>query len=270
MATKHDELTEEELAAFQMDTWVRRTIVDLRQHLSDLDPSEINILDWGCGRGRSVARLREKGFNAFGVEIDQRVMSKGFALLKRRGFDPDELLKPIECVEDFAVDRFHLIFSEQVFEHVANLDEVAQLHADLTEDGGWGAHCFPAALNVWEGHLGMPIVHWLGQGESRRRWIKAMLAVGFGPSTPWPGVQGKSRREAAETYADYMATHTYYRDNLRIADVFERHGFDAEIKILGKAGRLYRHLPARLQAVYAIRNGFPAGMSWMTLRRRPR
>lgn len=35
-----------------------------------LDKHEPNVLDWGCGRGRSVLGLRQLGYSVFGADID--------------------------------------------------------------------------------------------------------------------------------------------------------------------------------------------------------
>ena len=66
--TKHDVLTEEELARFPM----RRQFVDTANAYAkrhSLEPSDVRILDFGCGRGRLAAKLLEHGFDAYGVDI---------------------------------------------------------------------------------------------------------------------------------------------------------------------------------------------------------
>ena len=80
-----------------------------------------------------MAKLRKQGFNAFGVEIDRRTMENGFQLFSENGWDPHELLRLLDEVCTFDDGQFDFIFSEQVFEHVADLNEVAREMANLRQ-----------------------------------------------------------------------------------------------------------------------------------------
>lgn len=264
MGTKHDVLTEEELASFHVNSRVIAQLETILANYPGRTPEEINILDWGCGRGRSVAKLREKGFNVFGVEIDRKTMSNGFPLFEQRGLSPSELLKPVSQVGNFDDGFFHLIFSEQVFEHIADLSGVIAEQARLTAADGIGVHCFPGAKNVWEGHLHMPFVHWLPKTLSRKYWISMMLLLSWGPPKgAWPGTSGKHFWEQADVYYHYMNEKTYYRDNEHLREEFEKCGFDARYEISGFKSRLLRRLPVGLR-----RNGFPRGSVTFVVRRR--
>lgn len=254
MGTKHEVLTEEELASFRINPNVVSQLESFLGRHPDTKPEEINILDWGCGRGRSVAKLREQGFNAFGVDIDSKTMSNGFSLFEQRGFSPTELMKPVSEVSCFEESFFHLIFSEQVFEHIADFTDVLKEYARLTVPGGIGVHCFPGAKNVWEQHLHMPFVHWLPKTPVRKYWIMMMLLLSGSPKSSWPEANGKSYWGAADIYYQYMNERTYYRDNAHIRKEFEKFGFDAKFKVTGMKSGLLRVLPGRLR-----RNGFPRG-----------
>jgi len=264
MATKHDELTEKELASFHVNQRVMTQLERLLASSPGRTPETINVLDWGCGRGRSVAKLREKGFNAFGVDINPETMSKGFPLFRRRGLSPGELLKTAAEAGDFADGFFHVIFSEQVFEHIADLPAVIQTQARLTAPGGSGVHCFPCAKKVWEGHLLMPLVHWLPKNPLRKYWIAMMLFLGWGPPKgSWPETRGKVFREQVDVYYHYLNEHTHYRDNHHIRSEFEKYGFDVNFEISKINSRLLRGVPTGLR-----RNGFPRGSVTFVVRRR--
>jgi SAM-dependent methyltransferase len=254
MATKHDVLTEDELASFSVNHFVLECLDQTLERFPDLTPEEINVLDWGCGRGRSVAKLREKGFNAFGIDIDEKTMSNGFSLFENRGLAPHELLKPVLRIGEFPDGFFHMIFSEQVFEHVCDLAGVISEQSRITRANGLGVHCFPGAKNVWEDHLKMPFVHWLPKTFARRYWIGMMLILRFGPKTGWPGVNEMSFQKQLDVYYQYMNNKTYYRDSEAIQHQFEESGFDADYRIAGRAGRLRRLFPG-----FLTRNGFPRG-----------
>lgn len=264
MGTKHDVLTEEELASYRLN---RKVILGLEDFLSshpDKKPGEINILDWGCGRGRSVLKLREQGFNAFGVDIDLKTVSNGFALIKQRGFSPTELLKPVSDVGSFEDGFFHFVFSEQVLEHVADLTGVVKELARLTAPGGIGVHSLPGAKKIWESHLYMPFVHWLPKTFIRKYWIAMMLLLSAGPKkNSWPETKGKSLWGQAEVYFNYMNNRTYYRDNNQIRAEFEKFQFDATYEVDSGKWQFLRFLPSSLR-----RNGFPRGsVAFFVLRR---
>lgn len=263
MASKHDILTEEELASFSVNRHVMDCLNQARENFSDLDPAEINVLDWGCGRGRSVAKLREDGFNAFGVDIDKKTMSNGFPLFEKRGLAPCDLLKPVSRIGEFPDDFFHLIFSEQVFEHVSDLSAVIYEQSRVTKANGFGVHCFPGSRNVWEDHLKMPLVHWMPKASVRKYWIGLMLMLSLGPKGPWPEANGKPFLGKLDVYYQYMNNKTHYRDSNEIQQLFEDLGFDADYRILGWARRLARFLPR-----FLARNGFPQGPVVFRVRKR--
>lgn len=222
MGTKHDLLTEKELSSYRVNRKVLEELNIFMRNANIKHPEEVNILDWGCGRGRSVAKLREQGFNAFGVEIDLNVMSNGFELFEKRGLSPSNILKPIDESCYFDNGFFHLIFSEQVFEHIENLDSVLKEHSRLTAQGGIGVHCFPGSKNVSEDHLNMPFVHWFPKNIIRKYWIYLMLLFSYGPKNRWPQTIDKSLWSAADIYYWYINNRTYYRDNDKIIGLLRK------------------------------------------------
>lgn len=254
MATKHDVLTEDEVAAFSVNRNVMDSLEQVVCGFPRLRREEINVLDWGCGRGRSVAKLREMGFNAFGVDVDERVMAKGFALFKNRGLAPEELLSAVSRTDRFPNGFFHLIFSEQVLEHVADLTPVISEQSRVTSANGLGLHRFPGTWNVWEGHLKMPLAHWLPKTVVRKYWIGMMLMLGFGPKTGWAGSQDKPFSERLDTFYRYLNEKTFYRDSRHVGQLFETHGFDCRCRVAGQGKRMRRLYPDLL-----VRNGFPRG-----------
>ncbi len=254
MKTKHDLLTEQELASFYVNPHVIEKIESILSDNPGKSPGEINVLDWGCGRGRSVAKLREKGFNAFGVDIDIKTMSNGFPLFEQRGLSPKKFLINVDDVNTFKDGFFHLIFSEQVFEHVNDLARVIKEHERLTVPGGFGVHCFPGAKNIREGHLHMPFVHWFPKASIRKCWIAFMQLLSYGPKDPWPDTLNRSYWEAADVYYRYMNEKTYYRDNQYIHREFQKNGFVSKHECIHRKSFWRKILPK-----YFSNNGFPHG-----------
>ncbi len=260
MGTKHDRLTEQELATYQPHPAVLAGIEQLTRELA-LPREEIRLLDWGCGRGRSVAKLREMGFAAFGVEIDQRTLQNGYPLFAGRGLDPQALLLHPAQLQQLPAGSFHCIFSEQLLEHLADLQLIATEAARLTRPGGTGIHCLPASRQWQEEHIQMPWVHWLPKNRLRWGAIALLLGLGYGPPRPWPELRDKGFWGQAEGYYRYLNEWTYYRDLDDLPRPFRDAGFTAEIELSINAPAP-RWLPARLR-----RNGYPDGRVVLWLRR---
>ncbi|MCH2211530.1 MAG: class I SAM-dependent methyltransferase [Fuerstiella sp.] len=225
--------------------------------------NQINVLDWGCGRGRTVAKLREMGFNAFGVEIDRTTMQNGFRLFENRDMNPTEMLRHVDDLDSFPESFFHFVCSEQVFEHVADLSVVVAELARLTADQGIGVHNFPSARCVMEEHLFMPFVHWLPKNRLRKAAIRLMLSLGQGPKPDWPEVIEKTAAGRTQVYFDYTVQRTFYRDIRDIVELFVSAGFDANTTVRDTT-TFWKRL---LLPDYLNRNGFPNQRTTLVTRR---
>ena len=143
--TKHDILTEEEMSKFSLNPRIFKRIKYFCGKMN-LQKNQMNILDWGCGRGRAIAWLRAQGYNAFGTDIDPEPVNNCRSLLSARGLDANSLISLMIDGEEkqFPDNFFHLSFSEGVFEHVKDIEQVAANLKRLTVPGGVGVHFFPA------------------------------------------------------------------------------------------------------------------------------
>jgi len=78
MGRKGTELTQEDIANLR----IQRSVLDfieLQVRTSTRSQQDrLRILDWGSGRGSLVIKLRDLGYEAFGVELDEAVMRRGF------------------------------------------------------------------------------------------------------------------------------------------------------------------------------------------------
>ncbi len=225
--SKHDVLTEEEMSTFVPTPSVLLHIEQYQRKMN-LRKEDLRILDWGCGRGRSVAYLREQGFKAFGVDIDPEPISNGRQLFLERGLDVNNILTLIDQdgKTKFSDGFFHFVFSESVFEHIKDLESVAKELQKITSPGGVGLHLYPAHRYIKEGHLLMPFVHWLPKTKLRKMYIWLFLLLGQNPN--WKELEGKSIREQAEVYYDYSINKTYYRNCYTVKKIFTRKGFDID------------------------------------------
>jgi len=257
--SKHDLLTEEEMSKFTMNPDVLRYIEHFRDKMG-LKNQEMTILDWGCGRGRSVAYLRQHGYEAYGVDIDPEPIENAKELFLKRGLDANEILTTLngENKTRFPDNFFDFIFSWQVFEHVKNLDQVAAELARITKPGGVGLHVYPGHRYIVEGHLFMPFIHWLPKNKLRKIGIHLWLLLGKDPK--WPQLEGKSKTEKAGVYYEYSINKTFYRSWRTVRNIFERNGwgvdfpFEHKLKKLGFFYTFTKFKPVRLMAIWGFLN----------------
>jgi SAM-dependent methyltransferase len=184
----------------------------------------MNVLDWGCGRGRDALWLLERGYNAYGVDIDPEPINNGAALYRKKGFDPHRLqVIDLSARTDFADNFFQITFSNQSFEHAANLEETAAELWRVTAPDGIGVHVFPPKWGMREGHLFMPFIHWLPKNRLRWWWIRLMVNIGVEPN--WDEMKGKTAHQKTDRYYEYVNLNTYYRTPAKIRHIFQKAGF---------------------------------------------
>lgn len=230
--------------------------IDIRsetiQALSDyetrtgLPRAEINVLDFGCGRGAFVGRLRQRGWRAFGTEIDDRFVRAG-ALVNAMATDAYPLLTTVQ--EDgrslFPDGYFDIIVSNQVLEHVANLDAVVCEMSRQLKPGGIMLHYFPAQFRLVDAHYRLPFAHWLPKNRSRRLAIGMMTLAGLGVR----GCKPLTPKQRTDVIFQYSVEETFYRKPTVIKQAFEVHGLQADFSAILKR-RLEQKI-ARLPSIGA-------------------
>jgi SAM-dependent methyltransferase len=185
----------------------------------------MRVLDWGCGRGRFVLWLREQGFDAYGVDIDPEPINNGLPLFEKKGHHNRPLsVISVEGRTIYEDGFFDFIMTDNVLEHVSNLGKVMVEIGRLTSAEGGGYHIFPAQRQIVEGHLFMPLVHWLPEGGLRKALIRSCVKKGKEPQ--WHEVKGKSVEEKTQVYYDYSTNHIFYRPYMKIRDQFRKLGFN--------------------------------------------
>ena len=225
---KGDVLTAEEMASYRPYPEILRYIFhDTSAGNSPGTPRR--VLDWGCGRGRLVLALLRRGVDCYGVDSDPRVIANAEALFAAEGHDPGERLRSLGADQRtaFPDGHFDIVVSDNVLEHVADLDGVLAEMARITRPGGWGFHLFPARFTIMEGHLRMPFVHWLPKTGLRRAAIGLFVALGIEPR--WPETRGLPAREKADLYFRYSRDKTFYRPPRRILAACRQHGLTARL-----------------------------------------
>ncbi len=248
--SKNEPLTAAHMSAFRPSRTALGKIDAFLAH-SGKQRSTFRVLDWGCGRGCFVAALLERGFDAYGVDIDRTQIEYGGAYFAQRGWRPETRLRVLDVAGPAPFDDgfFDCVVSQQVLEHVSDLGSVAAEMGRITRRGGDGFHIFPGRLRPIEGHLRMPLVHWLGKDGTRRAAIRAFTHLGIEPR--WPLDRQLSARQRADVYYEYSVAHTFYRPVRDIVRTFEQAGLSAHVV------SAFRRMPSRPLQVLGpvLRNG---------------
>jgi SAM-dependent methyltransferase len=225
---KADRLTAAEMAGFRPNPEVLRYV--LRGGAAPVAPARrLRVLDWGCGRGRLVADLLGRNVDAYGVDIDAGALDNGRPYFAALGEDADRRLCRLDggLRTGFPDAFFDVVVSDNVLEHVADLDGVLAEIARITRRGGHGFHIFPARFLPVEGHLHMPLVHWIPKSPLRHAAIRCWVAIGVEPH--WPEADSMSPAEKAGLYFRYSRDKTFYRSPAAILASCRRHGLGARL-----------------------------------------
>lgn len=225
--SKHDVLTESDVDSGGCNPGLWDIIENLARRRG-VPLSDIRVLDWGSGRGVTVARLRKKGIQAYGVEIDPLPFNNGMEFLKSRGWDGYVHLIGEDFKAPFPDGEFDIVFTEAVMEHVSDAGAVIDEMCRITGPGGEHYHEFPAKYHPREGHLNMPFVHWLPKNRLRYLLIRLYVQAGIEPR--WAGTENETPSQKARRYYDYSIRKTYYRSAGYLGKLYEIRGYSVEIK----------------------------------------
>lgn len=237
--TKSDVLTAAEAAAFRPAPEIVRYV--FREGRSGPDTSRpLRVLDWGCGRGRFVLSMLQQGVDCYGVDVDRHVVANAEVAFRAAGQDPAHRLRIVGEGQHtgFPDGYFDVVVSDNVLEHVADLDGAIAEMARVTREGGWGFHLFPARFTLREGHLFMPFVHWLPKNGLRRVAIRLCVVCGLEPH--WAETRTMTAAEKTEIYFRYSCDKTYYRSPTEVLKACGRYSFLAHL-VAHQHPRIMRH-----------------------------
>jgi len=179
-----------------------------------------NVLDYGCGSGQAVEMISALGphIRAFGCDLFQEKpeymdsVNKGLLTEGRILRMEDESIP-------FPDEMFDIVISNQVMEHVGDLDlSLSEISRVLRPDGLF-LSMFPDK-SVWrEGHCGVPFVHWIKKGSRFKPlylFIFRCIGLGFHKNN-------KTRMQWSMDFTRYLDQWTHYRSYKEIMSIFQKY-----------------------------------------------
>lgn len=175
----------------------------------------ISVLDFGCGNGDEVQRMRSRNLDAWGCDIRfkpgqfvEQLASEGAI----RTVPLDNYRLP------FSDNTFDLVLSNQVLEHVRDYPTTLAEIRRVTRPGSLGLHVFPPRWKPVEVHVRAPFssvfrAHW---------WLTACAAVGFCKAEQ----RGRPAAEVASENLAYLNSSTNYLSGREILAQFRKQGFE--------------------------------------------
>lgn len=228
---------------------------------------DVRILDFGCGRGQFVGQLRARGWRAFGIEVDEKLVAAGQYVNDAYADDhPLVSMVNVTGAAEFPDGYFDLVVANQVFEHVEDLPGVAADIHRLLSPGGQLLTLFPARFTLVEPHYRLPLAHWLPKGRLQRGVISMEVHAGFGTKPP-PGV---SRTAMAAIISKYAEEETFYLPNWKVRQIFASQGIQIDFRSIPQRrllSKLRRMAGPRRYAAQALMKLLPMGAIYSLTKR---
>jgi SAM-dependent methyltransferase len=166
------------------------------------------ILDFGCGPGTVVEAARGLGLDCSGADSFYEG-EQDLPVVRNSGLFGTAIRKIEGGKVPFEDGSFDLIVSNQVLEHVQDLDgTLAELSRLLRKDGHL-LLLFPTREVIREAHCGIPFLHWLERSPSRvgyaARWSR--LGIGFEKEKKTPEAWAREAVAWMDRFVFYRTWH---------------------------------------------------------------
>ncbi len=205
----------------------------------------VKILDAGCGAGALMAYLQANlpelhpgiEFEVYGFDVDDSLTehspSADVVLANLRESSPDTSwegrVRYVSVADPwpFDDDDFDVVVSNQVVEHVANLELFFGELARTMKPGSFSVHVFPFRRVLYEWHLKMPLVHRIEDFRLRARAIELLSRAGIGTFPEVRSAEGLDEATYGHTRADFIQFGTFYRSWREVAKAAKGAGLRA-------------------------------------------
>ena len=129
------------------------------------DNKDIKILDFGAGVGQTVFYLRLLGYKVYALNLTGRTRDMSPRFAKELNIDEDIFFEYNgEEKVPFESNTFDLVYSEQVLEHVHDLDVYYRETARILKPEGTAFFSFPHRLSPYDTHTSTWFAHYFPKG----------------------------------------------------------------------------------------------------------
>lgn len=188
-------------------------------HVIECCGAGARVLDYGCGEGELVEMGRARGLDMVGADVFQLDDDHRVETLTATGKLGTVLFHMADGRLPFADASFDAICSNQVIEHVTDLELAVSEIARVLRRGGVFITVNPS-VEVWrEGHCGVAFAHWFQRTPRlQRAYLHAARRLGFGFHK-----EGRAPRSWAAEFTDYLQRFTAYRPETVLLDTYRRY-----------------------------------------------
>jgi SAM-dependent methyltransferase len=202
------------------------------------------VLDYGCGSGQIIEEGRKAGLEIYGAEAFYEGGNTR-AEIEKQGWLGTVVREIENGIIAFKNNFFDLVISNQVLEHVEDLDAVLYEIHRVLKPGGAFLCMFPTKEGIREGHCGIPFIHWFPK-QSRLRYFYALALrrMGFGYYK-----KNKSASQWTCDFLHWLDRFTHYRNIKTIAGNFREYfevSFMEDDYIVFRLNRQRRTLLSRI------------------------
>lgn len=112
---------------------------EFSQSIRDIPANTNRILDIGCGTGRFLNKIKKKGYDVWGIDLNCKMVE----ITKKRGGKNVYPLRIEEFREKFPNEKFDLICFFHTLEHIVDINDFIKTVYDLLTEKGYVIFCVP-------------------------------------------------------------------------------------------------------------------------------
>jgi SAM-dependent methyltransferase len=183
------------------------------------------ILDFGCGNAETVRSGLSQGLDIYGTDVfygaqfDTRPKLREEGLLNKRVF---ELIDGRGI--PFPDKSFDVVFSNQVVEHLDDIDGALTEMGRVLRDDGVMISLFPAKEILIEAHCRIPLAHRFDHNSKfGLAWIRAFRQMGMGSNH-----KDKTPDQWSRDFMEWIHQWCHYRSDSEAQEAYERAGLSYE------------------------------------------